>query len=334
MDAVERLSLEQAGDSSLIALTHVHRYELAAELCAGMRVLDLCCGSGYGARILAGSAAAVTGVDRHQPSIGRASEELGDGERLAFEVGDAHEWLERPLAERFDAIVLLDGLEHLADLGRALDRLRAHAEAGLTLIVSVPNSRRFGEQNPDHVLEFDLETALAAFKGLPGATVLNQFHAEGSLIRAAPSGEGLAAHMTLAERTDAEHTDAEHADHYIALVNAEGEPLERAGSSRMQLAVTASFNRYMVDLEQQNRALRRANQRLARERLGVADSAAASVLRRERGRELRPGLERVAGGGTKVARGLATVVLNILPHAITLVLLRIRSRLRQDRSGE
>lgn len=329
MDAVERLSLEQAGDSSLIALTHVHRYELAAELCAGMRVLDLCCGSGYGARILSGSAAAVTGVDRHQPSIGRASEELGDGERLAFEVGDAHEWLERPLAERFDAIVLLHGLEHLADLGRALERLRAHAEAGLTLIVSVPNSRRFGEQNPDHVSGFDLETALAAFERLPGATLLYQFHAEGSLIRAAPSGEGLEAHMTLAERADAEHVN-----HYIALVNAEGEPLERAGSSRMQLAVTASCNRYMVDLEQQNRALRRANQRLARERLGVSDSAAASVLRRERGRELRPGLERVAGGGTKAARGLATVVLNILPHAITLVLLRIRSRLRQDRSGE
>jgi SAM-dependent methyltransferase len=328
VDAVERLSLEQAGDSSLIALTHVHRYELAAELCAGMRVLDLCCGSGYGARILSGSAAAVTGVDRHPPSIGRASEELGDGERLAFEVGDAHEWLERPLAERFDAIVLLDGLENLADLGRALERLRAHAEGGLTLIVSVPNSRRFGGENPDHVSEFDLETALGAFEGLPGATVLYQFHAEGSLIRAL-SADRLEAHMTLAERADAEH-----ANHYIALVNADGEPFERAVSSRMQLAGTSSFNRQLVDLEQQNRALRRANQRLARERLGVADSAAASALRRDRGRELPQGLERVVGGGMKLARGLATVVLNILPHAITLVLLRIRSRLRQDQSSE
>ena len=34
--------------------------------------------------------------------------------RLSFERADALEYLERPLAEDFDAIVLLEGLEHLA----------------------------------------------------------------------------------------------------------------------------------------------------------------------------------------------------------------------------
>ena len=121
VDAVERLSLAEAGEPSLIALTHVHRYELAAELCAGMRVLDLCCGSGYGTRILSTTAAAVTGVDKHEASIERAKADLGDRDAISFERGDALEWLERPLAADYDAIVLLEGLEHLPDPGRALE---------------------------------------------------------------------------------------------------------------------------------------------------------------------------------------------------------------------
>lgn len=328
MDAVERLSLEQADAGTLLALTHVHRYEVAAELCAGMRVLDLCCGSGYGTRILSERAAAVTGVDNHEPSIERARAELGAREGIAFERGDAHEWLERPLGEDFDAIALLEGLEHLPDPGRALEQLRHHAEGGLTLVISVPNSKPFGEENPHHVSEFDFESAVAAFQRLPGAQVLYQYHAEGSLIRTAPGGE-LDGRVSLDER--AEH---EYCNHFLAVVNADRGLASLGASSRMQLSVAPSFNHYMLDLERENKRLRQTNQRLAREPLAIADSAAASALGPgDRPAELPPGLERVAEVGTRVAKGLAIVVLNILPHALTLVLLRIRGRLRQDQSA-
>jgi 2-polyprenyl-3-methyl-5-hydroxy-6-metoxy-1,4-benzoquinol methylase len=330
VDAVERLSLEQAGAQTLLALTHVHRYEVAAELCAGMRVLDLCCGSGYGTRLLSGRAAAVTGVDSHEPSIERARAELGDGDRIAFERGDAHEWLERPLAEDFDAIVLLEGVEHLADPQKAIEQLRRHAEAGLTLVVSLPNSKPFREENPHHVSEFDFESAHDVFDRLPGATVLYQFHAEGSLIRSAPGGE-LEGRVTLTDRAEAEYCN-----HFLAIVNADSALASLAESTRMQLNAAPVFNRYMLDLERENRMLWRANQRLARDKVGTADSAAASALNRRHGGgapELPASLEPVAVVGTKLAKGLATIVLNILPHALTLVVLRIRARLRQDQSA-
>jgi SAM-dependent methyltransferase len=330
VDAVERLTLEQAGAQTLLALTHVHRYELAAELCAGMRVLDLCCGSGYGTRLLAGRATAVTGVDNHEPSIERARAEVGDGDRIAFEPGDAYEWLERPLGDDFDAIVLLEGVEHLPDPARAIEQLCRHTEGGLTLVVSVPNSKPFREENPHHVSEFDAESARAAFERLPGATVLYQFHAEGSLIGATPRDE-LEARMTLADRAEAEY-----ANHFLAIVNADKALASLAASTRMQPSVAPVFNRYILDLERENRMLWRTNQRLARDVGALADSAAASELNRRHGGgapELPARLEPVAVAGTKLARVLATIVLNILPHAITLVLMRIRARLRQDQSA-
>jgi 2-polyprenyl-3-methyl-5-hydroxy-6-metoxy-1,4-benzoquinol methylase len=330
VDAVERLSLEQAGAQTLLAVTHVHRYEVAAELCAGMRVLDLCCGSGYGTGLLAARAAAVTGVDNHEPSIERARAELGDGDRVAFERGDAYEWLERPLGEDFDAIVLLEGVEHLADPARAIEELRRHAEDGLTVVVSLPNSKQFREENPHHVSEFDAESAQAAFARLPGARVLYQFHAEGSLICSEPGGE-LEGRVTLTDRAEPEYCN-----HFLAIVNADRALASLAESTRMQLSVAPVFNRYMLDLERENRMLWRANQRLARDTGGRADSAAAAELNRRHGGaapELPASLEPVAVVGTKVARRLAAIVLNILPHALTLVLLRIRARLRQDQSA-
>ena len=47
----------------------------------------------------------------------------------------------------------------------------------------------------------------------------------------------------------------------------------------MQLNVAPAASRYMLDLERENRTLWRTNQRLARDKLAVADSAAASALR-------------------------------------------------------
>jgi hypothetical protein len=95
--------------------------------------------------------------------------------------------------------------------------------------------------------------------------------------------------------------------------------------------VTPAPDPRIAQLEHENTVLRRTNQRLAREKLAVADAAAATALRRRSHRdELPAGLEPVAAIGARVARGAATLILNLLPHALTLVLMRIRARLRQD----
>ncbi len=98
--------------------------------------------------------------------------------------------------------------------------------------------------------------------------------------------------MTLRERADPEHRN-----HFLALVNAEPALSSLAASARMQLAVAPSFNRYMLDLERENKALWRANQRLARDTGAIADSAAASTADAENTESEVSGVAR-AGRGT------------------------------------
>ena len=74
MDEVhERLSLETVESHSLLVCEHVLRYEFAARFAHGAKVLDLACGSGYGSRLLAATAASVTGVDVDVGSIEAAT---------------------------------------------------------------------------------------------------------------------------------------------------------------------------------------------------------------------------------------------------------------------
>lgn len=331
MDALERLSQDQAERDGLLALTHVHRYRLAAELCAELRVLDLCCGSGYGTKLLAERARTVHGVDLHGPSIEHAAGEAADDPRLSFERADALDVLERPLRDDFDAIVLYEGLEHLDQLERAVESLRAQVAAGLGLIVSLPNSRAFGEENPFHVTEFDYERAVATFERIGAAAVLFQFHAEGSLIRTREDGP-LDGSSTLAERAEPEHCN-----HLIALA---GLGPERApASARMELAAAPAFNAYMLDLERSNERLWQTNLRLSRERLGIADSAAAATVERlRRADEEAEALRRATPPPqpllVRVGAALKRALVLILPHGLVLAWVVQGSADEADRADE
>ena len=73
-----------------IRYEHLHRYAFARELVAGKRVLDAACGEGYGAALLAGSAVAVTAVDRSAQAIGHARSRYG-ASNLDFREADCLE---------------------------------------------------------------------------------------------------------------------------------------------------------------------------------------------------------------------------------------------------
>src|SRR5947209_19873645 len=104
MDVVERLTLEAAQTDTMLACEHRQRYELAAALCAGGRVLDLCCGSGYGAAILATRAAEVVGVDNDAATIETARSTIGrEAANVSFELADAVVFLGTEIEPRFDA---------------------------------------------------------------------------------------------------------------------------------------------------------------------------------------------------------------------------------------
>jgi SAM-dependent methyltransferase len=281
MDALERLTADELARQDLLAAHHLHRYHLAAALCSGLRVIDLGCGIGYGARILAdGGAAAVQGVDRDERVVEEAARRYGD-DAVSFAAGDAVDALRRVDPEAVDAIVAFEVLEHLDRFGEAMDLLQELAARGMRLALSVPNSRTFGERNAFHATDFDYDSATAAFERFDGVRLLFQHIAEGSVV--------LGAGDRVEGRLDALHYgEPEYANSFIALVGFD-EAGVAAALAHLNLVVTPNHNRYMLSLQAGNRELHRVNNRLARSWLGKSDGAAASVLGRhaEAERELR-----------------------------------------------
>ena len=275
MDAVERLTLEAVKARTTLTAAHVHRYELAARLCEGLRVLDLACGSGYGSRILRSSAKSVVGVDNDVATIDMAVATIGRETDIEFVVADAVRFLEQDLRERFDAIVMFEGLEHVHSPERALESLRKRAEDGLKLLISVPNSKTFDEENPFHETDFGYDEMLSAFRDFPNVELLYQFLAEGSLIRSEERKQDEGGHFVLQDQAEEPYAST-----FIACVNLDDMLATWSRDARLHLAVSPASSRHMLNLERANAELHRVNARLARGVLGKADSAAASLVAR------------------------------------------------------
>lgn len=118
---------------------HRARYEYAAALLPPRsRVVDLACGIGYGARILADGGHLVEAIDGDAESIDYARHYYAAPE-ISFGHGDLR-YPEAVLAGSYDAAVCFETIEHLADPAPLLRALRART--GL-LICSVPNQAVF-----------------------------------------------------------------------------------------------------------------------------------------------------------------------------------------------
>ncbi len=283
MDVVERLRLEAAHADTMVASEHRHRYELAARLCAGKRVLDLCCGAGYGTVILAGHAREVVGVDNDAAAVETARlTTIGrEAPNVSFELADALAVLGNDDGWGYDVVVCFEGIEHLGELDRALALLRAHAERGTQIIASVRNRKMLDGAKPSGVIEFGYDEARAAFAAFPNAVMIPQFLAEGSLI-CPPGATETVITLSLESRDEPEY-----ANYFIFFVGFEPDEVERAHNGLIQLSTGPAFNREVEDLKRGIAALRRENARLARGRLGKGASAAASALARIAEREAR-----------------------------------------------
>jgi SAM-dependent methyltransferase len=117
---------------------HRKRYGFARQFCAGRRVLDIACGAGYGARMLALAARQVVAADFDRAALGEAAWRFAraniahvcaDGTRLPFASG------------AFDVVVSCETIEHLwpEQVERFLGELRRVLAPGGTLVLSTPN---------------------------------------------------------------------------------------------------------------------------------------------------------------------------------------------------
>jgi SAM-dependent methyltransferase len=136
---------------------HLVVYEWIAARTAGKRVIDMACGEGYGADVLARSAVSVVGVD--------ANPEAHEHARLRYmreNLRYARELVET-FSEPADAVVLLQTIEHLQDPGEVLAHFRSLVGTDGVVYVSTPNVLTLAPKgakrsdNPWHVHEYEAD---------------------------------------------------------------------------------------------------------------------------------------------------------------------------------
>jgi SAM-dependent methyltransferase len=276
VDVTERLSLEAVSEHSLIACEHVHRYELAARMCKDARVLDLACGTGYGSVILAREAKEVIGVDVDVATIETAQRTIGQQHPIKFAACDAASFLRRIEAGDVDVIVCFEGLEHVHDLDDVERELTRLASAGVKLVVSMPNSATWEEENPYHVTNFSLGSARQLLDRIGDNMLLVQNFAEGSLI-VDPEDK---AEQPTPELRWPERIEVEYANHFIGLVNVSEDDLMNAMSAKLELPYAPTYNRHIRNIEVANRELWRTNARLGWSAFTHSGAAAAARNKR------------------------------------------------------
>jgi 2-polyprenyl-3-methyl-5-hydroxy-6-metoxy-1,4-benzoquinol methylase len=155
---------------------HLAVYEWIAARTDGLRVIDMACGEGYGAALLARRAKAVVGVD--------ANPDAHDHARLRYTAGNLR--FERDLVERFaeeaDAVVFLQTIEHLEDPGAVLAHFSSLVGSGGAVYVSTPNVLTLAPKgaprsdNPWHVHEYRAEEFEELCRGQFGDVELYGLH--------------------------------------------------------------------------------------------------------------------------------------------------------------
>jgi SAM-dependent methyltransferase len=158
---------------------HLVVYGWIAARVAGLRVIDMACGEGYGSDLMArGGARSVVGVD--------ANPEAHEHARLRYTRENLR--FERDMVERFDeqcdAVVFLQTIEHVHQPDGVLERFKTLLGAGGVAYVSTPNvltlaapgAERSG--NPWHVYEYRPEEFSALCRAHFGSVeMFGVFHA-------------------------------------------------------------------------------------------------------------------------------------------------------------
>ncbi len=157
---------------------HLVVYEWIAAQVSGLRVIDMACGEGYGAEVLARGAAGVVGVD--------ANPEAHEHARLRYVRPNLR--FERDLVDSFsepaDAVVFLQPIEHVQEPVAVLEHFRSLLAVDGVAYISTPNVLTLAPKgasrsgNPWHVHEYRAaEFAQLCRSCFPAVELHGLFHA-------------------------------------------------------------------------------------------------------------------------------------------------------------
>jgi ubiquinone/menaquinone biosynthesis C-methylase UbiE len=178
----ERLVTSYLGNT---ALEHLHRYAFAREYAQEKDILDIACGEGYGAYLLADVARSVIGVDIAEDVIEHARRKYGDNPKLSFKVGGCSEI---PIDDAsVDLVVSLETLEHHNQHEQMLREVKRVLRPGGTLIISTPDRLYYSiiprDSNPYHRKELfkgEFQSLLQSF--FSNVSLFEQKICQGSVV--------------------------------------------------------------------------------------------------------------------------------------------------------
>lgn len=157
---------------------HLAVYEWIAARCAGLDVVDMACGEGYGVDVLAQRARRVTGVDANPDAFEHARlKYTRPGVRFVRELVEGY-------AEPCDAVTFLQTIEHVERPVDILRHFRDMLRPGGTGYVSTPNLLTLApagaekSDNPWHLREYRAEEFRAVCEeAFDHVEILGLFHA-------------------------------------------------------------------------------------------------------------------------------------------------------------
>lgn len=135
---------------------HLHRYALAFGLAKGKRVLDIACGEGYGANLLADVGSKVIGVDLDAATIAHAKAKYRL-RNLHFVRGSC---TEIPCPDQsIDLVASFETIEHISEHDAFLSEIKRVLAPGGILVISSPHKAEYQKvseaANPFHEAELD-----------------------------------------------------------------------------------------------------------------------------------------------------------------------------------
>lgn len=175
LQARRELHMDMLREEGMRSDAHVIRYGFAAQRIGqqtppgARRILDACCGYGYGAAVLsqAHPGAQIRGVDIDAEAIAYANAVYA-GQGRSFHCGDLLDYLQAQAPDSIDAICFFEGMEHLENIDAVLAEMNRVLTLEGQLILSVPNhwvDETGHDPNPNHVMVYDWDRVRATLSG-------------------------------------------------------------------------------------------------------------------------------------------------------------------------